>query len=480
MRRSALSVTPLVLLLALGSHASGSSRTQASRWWRYDVTASGDAHELSIEAIFPAGSAEELSVESGTEPFLRDVREVRGDRQVEIKSRGTSWFVPSCAARGCRIRYRFALLEAAKEHADPDLATQYGEALESPPGAWLLRPLGAASDARVRVTVKTAPGIRFATGIAPATGARAGTYELDAVDLPRAPYSVFGALVLNELKLEDRSVEVAFVPLERRLAQEEIVRWIRSSVQMVARYFGRFPLEHALVLVLPARRDRIHGRVLGGGGATVLLWLGPDATNAKLYDDWVLVHELVHTGFPTVPRRHHWAEEGVATYVEPLARVRSGQITAEKVWGDLLIGLPKGLPKEGDRGLDRTPTWGRTYWGGALFWFLADLDIRERTENRRSLADALRGIVSAGGTIAHRWELNRALDAADRAVGIPALGQLYAKMGSQPMDVDLKSLFGKLGVQLRDGRVEFDDNAPLAAIRRSIIDGDHARAAGAE
>lgn len=480
MRLSALSAIPLCFaILDLEAHAAGSGRTQESRWWRYDVTASSDAHELSIEAVFPPGSAEELSVESGTEPFLRGMREVRGDRLVEIKARGTSWFVPSCASRGCRIRYRFALFEAAQEHADPDLAIQYGEALESPPGAWLLRPLGA-SEARVRIGVNTAPGMRFATGLAPSAGARPGTYELDAVDLPRAPYSVFGALAVNELKLEDRSVHVAFVPLERRLAQEEIVRWIRSSAQMVAAYFGRFPLEHTLVLVLPARGDRIHGRVLGGGGATVLLWLGPDATSAKLYDDWVLVHELVHTGFPTVPRRHHWAEEGVATYVEPLARVRSGQMSAERVWGDLLVGLPKGLPKEADRGLDRTPTWGRTYWGGALFWFLADLDIRERTENRRSLADALRGIVSAGGTIEHRWELNRAFDAGDRAVGIPALAQLYAKMGSQPMDVDLKSLFRKLGVQLREGRVEFDDSAPLAAIRRSITDAHQPRAAGAE
>jgi L-lactate permease len=25
----------------------------------------------------------------------------------------------------------------------------------------------------------------------------------------------------------------------------------------------------------------------------------------------------------------------------------------------------------GDQGLDHTPTWARTYWGGALFWMMA-------------------------------------------------------------------------------------------------------------
>ena len=85
-------------------------------------------------------------------------------------------------------------------------------------------------------------------------------------------------------------------------------------------------------------------------------------------------------------------EEGLATYVEPLGRARTGLIAVEQVWSELLDGLPKGLPGAGDRGLDRTPTWGRTYWGGALFWFLADVEIRRRTSGRRGL-DALRAIV---------------------------------------------------------------------------------------
>lgn len=463
-RRSARAV-PLLPGIAAAIFALGSAPA-APPQWRYEVNADPDLQELRVEATFPPGSPEELSVESGTEPFVREVLVAEGDRFIGIEPRGTSWFVPSCAARGCRIRYRFALARAAADLDSTDLAIRYPGVVESPPGAWLLRPLAAKADARVQLRVQTEAGMRFVTGLPPS--ASGSGYALDAIDLPRAPYSAFGAFTSEKFDVDKSTVEIAFVPTERQIGSSELARWIRGSAQTLAGYFGRLPLDHLLVLVLPSRGERVHGRVLGGGGATVLLWLGPDVTRAALDRDWVLVHELAHLGFPTVPRRQHWAEEGMATYVEPLARAKAGQVTADKVWGDLISGLPQGLPQQGDKGLDRTPTWGRTYWGGALFWFLADIDIRERTGNRHSVGDALRGIAAAGGTIAHRWDLVRALQAGDRAIGVPALEALYAKMGSDPMNVDLGALFKRLGVAIEGRKVVFDDEAPLAAIRRSI------------
>ena len=37
-----------------------------------------------------------------------------------------------------------------------------------------------------------------------------------------------------------------------------------------------------------------------------------------------------------------------------------GRYPASKVWTDLVAGLPDGLSSPSDRGLDHTPTWGRT------------------------------------------------------------------------------------------------------------------------
>jgi predicted metalloprotease with PDZ domain len=133
--------------------------------------------------------------------------------------------------------------------------------------------------------------------------------------------------------------------------------------------------------------------------------------------------------------------------------------------------MPQGLPAEGDRGLDRTHTWGRTYWGGALFCLLADVAIRERSQGERSLDDGLKAVLAAGGNISARWSLGRTLDAADRGAGAPVIRELYAGMGARPASPDLDRLWKRLGLLVHAGRVDFDEDAPLAALRRAITRG---------
>jgi hypothetical protein len=138
--------------------------------------------------------------------------------------------------------------------------------------------------------------------------------------------------------------------------------------------------------------------------------------------------------------------------------------------------MPKGLPQPGDEGLDYTPTWGRTYWGGAMFWLLADIRIHQRTENRLGVQDALRAINRAsGGNTAH-WTVDQVAATGDRATGTDVLTALYTEMKGTPVPMDLDAVFEKLGVAERNGKTVFDDHAPLAAIRRSITE-PHAAAA---
>lgn len=139
------------------------------------------------------------------------------------------------------------------------------------------------------------------------------------------------------------------------------------------------------------------------------------------------------------------------------------------MWRDLVEGLPNGLPGPDDKGLDRTPTWGRTYWGGALFCLLADVEIRRRTNNRHGLEDALRAIIVAGANIEVEWKLARALQVGDQATGVHVLTELYERMGTQPVATDLPALWSQLGVEARAGTVAFDDHAPLANVRRAIV-----------
>src|SRR6266849_6573512 len=298
---------------------------------------------------------------------LRGGRERRRQRALH---RGAHPGLYRWRRRAERKRWR----EAATASGDEDLAVLYGEIVESPPGAWLLRPLRVLAGATAELIVSTPEGLRFVAGLPEGPLSASGLGDL--------PYAAFGDLRVEKLRLEGGSPTVAIAKARRRQSEEELLGWIRSSAALIARYFGRFPADGALLLVLPAPGDQIHGRCRGTGGASIIFFLGTDLDAAEARRSWELVHELVHLGFPSLPRRHHWAEEGLATYVEPIARARVGELRADEVGGALARGLPQGLPVQGDEGLDRTHTWGRTYWGGALFWLLADVEIRERTGNR--------------------------------------------------------------------------------------------------
>src|SRR5262249_46352284 len=149
--------------------------------------------------------------------------------------------------------------------------------------------------------------------------------------------------------------------------------------------------------------------------------VGSETTAEELSEDWMLTHEMVHLAFPSMEDEHHWIEEGLATYVEPIARIQAGQMSADAMWADLVRDMPKGQPQEGDRGLDLTHTWGRTYWGGALFARVADVASRKKTANRKGLQDAMRAILEKGGDITEDWPIESALRAGDQAVGVQVL-----------------------------------------------------------
>ena len=271
------------------------------------------------------------------------------------------------------------------------------------------------------------------------------------------------------LRTVDALITISHAPREMEVPAAELRQWIDDAVQATRTYYGRFPVEEVHVLVAAADgRGPQSGTTFGLGTPTIRVSVGRASDSADLRRDWMMTHEMIHLAFPRVPAEHHWIEEGLATYVEPIARAQSGQLSAEQVWHELIEGLPQGLPEIGDRGLDYTPTWGRTYWGGALYCLLADVEIRRRTDNRLGLQDALRGVLEAGGNIEKVWPLARALKHADQAVGVPVMSELYEQMRATPVDVDLDTLWLELGVSIRDGRVVFDDEAPLASLRRSI------------
>jgi hypothetical protein len=99
---------------------------------------------------------------------------------------------------------------------------------------------------------------------------------------------------------------------------------------------------------------------------------------------------------------------------------------------------------------------------------MADVQIRERTRSRYGLQDALRAIRRAGGSLSSSWPIERILTTGDASTGTTVLMDLYRSMRDKPVAPDLDLLWTELGIHQRDGIVEFDDSARLAAVRRAI------------
>jgi hypothetical protein len=274
------------------------------------------------------------------------------------------------------------------------------------------------------------------------------------------------------------SVQLDFTGGTPDLGLASLVQWIEHAARAVTVYYGRFPVAHERILVVigDGRRGVWGGTTwgdVGGSGMARLpaftrIHVGRHVTQPELDDDWMMTHEMVHTAFPSQADEHHWIEEGLAVYVEPIARVQAGFLRPEKIWADMMRDMPKGDPESFDRGLDQTHTWGRTYWGGAQFCLLADVSIQKQTQNRKGLQDALRGIMAAGGTIDKEWPLDKALTVGDQATGTHVLTDLYDQMGNAAKPVDLGGLWKQLGIEPDGSGVSFNPAAPLAATREAI------------
>ena len=256
----------------------------------------------------------------------------------------------------------------------------------------------------------------------------------------------------------------------RLLSQQPLLRaWIDRSAHIVADYYGRFP---APLLVI--QLQGMDGSGVGGGrttndsGLMIQMRVGRDTKADALASDWVLVHEMVHLALPEVGRRHGWLAEGLATYVEGVARAQYGNRDIADVWAEDRHSMPMGLPRAGEGGMDETPTWGRTYWGGALYCLQSDVAIREQTANRVGLQTALRAILKETGGYAFDADIAEVLRIGDAATGTHVMYGLYQQIRASAQTPNLDVLWTLLGVPNDPKTQPFDDRAPLAAIRIAI------------
>jgi hypothetical protein len=273
--------------------------------------------------------------------------------------------------------------------------------------------------------------------------------------------------VLGLLSLDGVSVQVDFSDTRFSGGTQPLLQWIERSEGIVAAYFGQFPTSSLRLQVVPQDGGGVRSGKTWAG--YIRMQVGRDVTPGQLMDDWVLVHEMTHLALPDLGDAQSWFSEGLAVYVEGIARVQAGNRSQEDVFIEQMRQMPRGMPQPGDQGLDHTHTWARTYWGGAMFCFLADVEIHRRTGNRLGLQDAMRAVTRGSGGLSADWPISRVFATADAATGTHVFEEMYAQMKDKPVTPDLQDLWAKLGVVSDGSTVKFRDDAPLADVRRAIM-----------
>jgi hypothetical protein len=271
------------------------------------------------------------------------------------------------------------------------------------------------------------------------------------------------------LAVQGSTLCVAIDDPARALQQRPLSDWIERSARIVAGYYGRFPAPLVELRIQASPGGGVHGgRTTNESGLVIQVSVGREVTSDELAADWVLVHEMVHLALPELGRRHNWLAEGLAVYVEGIARAQFGNRNITDVWAEYRHSMPLGLPHAGEGGMDQTPTWARTYWGGALYCLQADVTLRERTGNRVGLQTALRAILKETGGYRAERDIDDVLRIGDAATGTRVLQDLYGQSKATALTPDLDLLWARLGIPNDPASQPFDDRAPLASIRTAI------------
>ncbi len=377
--------------------------------------------------------------------------------------------------------YRYDLGDYARSVNSPASGLKRGDAVLAPIPGWLLEPRGFDHLPVIDIRAQVVDGLAFATGL-PKVG---DAWRLAGTRVSFAGYSVVGRFTLEEIVVPAPGSLRPGAPKQDgvlRLAildgfkggVPELIDWVRRTAEAESNYWQGFTASHMLVGLVPMPRPGVgYGRTVSGGGATVMVEVGATVEPRRLFNDWVLVHELIHTGMPFIRGRGTWMMEGAATYIEPIIRARAGWKTEEEVWKEWIDNMPRGAATFG-AGLTNA-SGQQNYWAGALFMLMADIGIRRASDGAKGLEDCLAGALWSGLDGPQTVQVVDYATACDRAAGVTIMGELVDRYYRRSQPVDLAAFWKELGVAQSGGHIVFDDSAPLAKWRKMIVFGPTGR-----
>jgi hypothetical protein len=180
------------------------------------------------------------------------------------------------------------------------------------------------------------------------------------------------------LQTGSKTLRASIIGLNDNEKIKEYEHWLTESVFAVSQLYRRFPIDQAQILVTPIgkKREAIPwAEVQRAGLPAVHLFIDQFRPITEFTQDWTTVHELSHLLLPKVAYRDRWLSEGLASYYQNVAKARAGLLTEQQAWQNLKLGFAKGR-KALTGNLRTSRSTKHLYWGGAAFYLLADVRLR--------------------------------------------------------------------------------------------------------
>lgn len=259
--------------------------------------------------------------------------------------------------------------------------------------------------------------------------------------------------------------------------QQKLEAWIQESATSVSLVSGSFPQPNPQVLIVHSDRngqaDRF-GQVLRGGGVAATFYVNANRSFEEFSDGWTATHEFSHMLLPYISSRDRWLSEGLASYYQNTLRARDNRISPTQAWQRLYDGFERGRKATSGGTLAEATRQGRSatmriYWSGAALMLMADMQLREQSNNRQSLDTALTLLAECCLTNGKTWRAREMFEKLDSLMGSHIFAGLYATYVNSENFPDLQPSWDLLGIEIRNDRVTLKKSAALANVRKAIM-----------
>lgn len=310
-------------------------------------------------------------------------------------------------------------------------------------------------------------------------------------EIGKAPHEWGYTLMIGEFDLHPVQLnsggQLNLAILKQVSQKQALTTWVTEIGESLGNYLGRFPLQQVQVILVENNRFGHSpspvpwGRVKRGGGFGIFFVVDSGRDLREFYGDWTASHEFGHLLIPSMEYADIWLSEGLASYLQYILMVRNGQVTERHVWQKLYEGFmrgEKGTQKNSREMLIETAEKrrrggrsGRTmriYWSGAVYFFKADVLLRQHTKGKMGLPQLLAKLNHCCIDSPNDWSGKKLAFKLDELSQTSIFSQLYKDTAYSQEFPEFKTTFKQLGIKVEKGKVKLEE-AQYSAIREQII-----------